>query len=129
MKNGLYALVAVLVGVMLVGLIPGQLSNLATPPIETTSLQGSKGVAGDNITISGGGYSISRANATISPSEDSEVTTIPSPTGATSEFEGKAFTLSGSPSNPYADLMYYSMMGIGLVLALGVYFLAKRILG
>jgi hypothetical protein len=40
MRNGIYALLAVVVGVALIGVLPGQLSNMASPVMEVATLQG-----------------------------------------------------------------------------------------
>jgi len=107
MKNGVYAMLAVVVGVALVGLLPGQLSNLATPTMERASLQGVSKEAAGNTT-----------------------TTADSVTGTKTDDTGESvgFTVTAT-YDPYADVMYYGSWGIGLLTAFGVYFIAKRILG
>lgn len=117
MKNGLYALVAVLVGVMLVGLLPGQISNLTTSAVELTSLQGSKASGSYNVTVEGAGFTPSRSN---SSGGNETVTSLGDTTTAASTVNATA----GS-----ADLGYYSMMAAGFFVALGVYFVSRRMLG
>ncbi len=123
MKNGVYALLAVVVGVTLVGLLPGQLSNLAAPNVVMTSLEGSK-QAGGNATLSGSVPSRSgeSANATYEG-------TITSTGQAADTNDGIEFVVTAAPYDPYADVMYYGMWGVGLIVALSVYFVAKRMLG
>ena len=116
MKNSLYALVAVLVGVMLVGLLPGQLSNLATSAVELNSLQGSKAPGNDSVTVEGSGLTPSRSNS----SSGSETVTDGS--------EGSELNVVEA-YNPSADLAYYSMMSVGLIVAIGVYLISRRMLG
>ena len=136
MKNSLYALVAVLVGVMLVGLLPGQLSNLATSSVELNSLQGSKAPGNDNVTVEGPGFTPSRSN---SSSGNETVTSL----GETTTAASTANVTTGSKSdgsegselnvveayNSSADLSYYGMMSMGLIVALGVYLISRRMLG
>ncbi len=106
MRNGMYALLAVVVGVMLVGMLPSQLSNLATQTSENVTLQGtSKEVVG-NLTS---GEAPTRHNDTAETD-----------TGT---------NLDVTLHEPYADVVYYGFWGVGLVMSLGVYFVAKRILG
>jgi hypothetical protein len=136
MKNSLYALVAVLVGVMLVGLLPGQLSNLATSAVDLTTLQGSKAPGNSNVTVEGSGFTPSRSN---SSSGNETVTSLGETTTAASTANATAGPKSdGSEGpvlnvveayNPSADLAYYGMMSVGLVMALGVYLISRRMLG
>lgn len=123
MKNSLYALVAVLAGVMLVGLLPGQLSNLASP---TVTLQVNDPL-GHNITITGGGSTTKGYNDTLTPAEQEAA--IAASEAQSRADDGVTFVLAGDTANPYADLIYYGMMCVGLVVALGVYFAARRMLG
>jgi hypothetical protein len=116
MKYGVYALMAVIVGVMLVGMLPGQLSNLATPTHEISTLQGASKVNG-NITLSGSGSAPSRFNdSTVS---NDTAFSISRATGAET---------APSAYNSLADGKYYGMMGLGFIVALTVYFVAKRML-
>lgn len=123
MKNSLYALVAVLAGVMLVGLLPGQLSNLASP---TVSLQAND-LLGHNITITGSGSTTKGYNDTLTQAEQEAALTASEAQSRADD--GATFVLAGDTTNPYADLIYYGMMCVGLVVALGVYFAARRMLG
>ncbi|MCX6649910.1 MAG: hypothetical protein NTV61_11085 [Candidatus Bathyarchaeota archaeon] len=142
MRNGVYALLAVVVGVMLVGMLPGQLSNLAAPTVETASLQSTPRAG--NFTSSGYGSTPSRYNdSTVSNdtafsivSGDTVVTSsaasAASAAGTKSDAasaQGAAFVIGEGYTDPYADLRYYGFWGVGLVAALGVYFAAKRLLG
>jgi hypothetical protein len=133
MKYGVYALMAAVVGVMLVGMLPGQLSNLAAP----TSLQGSKEAAG-NVTLSGYGSTPSRHNDssissnTTYPNPLRGDTTVTPPAGATAGSKVDAASsgaeVTASAYSPLADVLYYGMMGLGFLVALTVYFAAKRML-
>lgn len=124
MKNGLYALVAIVMGVMLVGLLPGQLSNLASPMV---TLQATGGSPDNNITITGGGSAVKSTNDTLTAAEqEADNTGSKAQARAT---EGTAFVLVTDTTNPYNDLKYWGMMGAGLVIAFGVYFVSKRMLG
>jgi len=128
MRNGVYALLAVVVGVMLVGMLPGQLSNLATPTVETTTFQSTSKATAENSTLAG--VSPSRQNDTVNITGDAA--TSASTAGTTSSAastEGTSFALSKGTYDPYADVKYYGFWGVGLVAALAVYFVAKRNLG
>jgi hypothetical protein len=154
MKYGVYALLAVVVGVMLVGLLPGQLSNLAAPTMEKSTLASTASsephtnqtVLGDTVTISGGGFYndtvISSSpsstgngsipffgivNATEGRSATS-ATSAATAAGTKSDAAQAAEIASAGYTDPYADLKYYGMMGVGLIVALAVYFAARRIL-
>ncbi len=135
MKYGAYALVAVVFGVVLVGLLPGQLSNIAAPA--PAMLQGAESSGGGAT----GGSTPSRSNVSgnasvTSPFDTSTNSTIStgSSTAATSGLKalsgGGEFVLRDSVvAEPYADLKYYGMMGIGVVVAFVVYLVARRISG
>ena len=142
MKYGVYALVAVVFGVVLVGLLPGQLSNMTSAP---TGLL--KGGAEDTNVTTPTGQDVTTLNGTI-------ITSLPSRTGnatldsksaatAASEAQSKAdaataaasgvktysFEASYPSSDPYADLMYYGMLGVGLIVAISAYLVARRVSG
>jgi hypothetical protein len=130
MKNGVYALLAVVVGVMLVGLLPGQLSNLAESKV-LMSFQGSKEAAG-NATLSGTTplRSVDSANLTVTGT----ITSTGQESGTKSDTnntttEGSGFVVTAAHYDPNADVMYYGMWGVGLIMSLGVYLIAKRMLG
>ena len=118
MRNGVYALLAVVVGVMLIGLLPNQLSNLVTP-IDIVNLQNTSKEATGNLTL--GGTSPSRTTDTVNNTK-TDSTHSPSTTS-------DGILTADKNSDPYADLIYYRLWGIGLVAALAVYFAAKRMLG
>ena len=149
MRNSVYAILAVVVGVMLVGLLPGQLSNLAAPAPASLQVGGKE--SAPTFTTPRGQY-----NTTLN---DTIVTSLPShagnitlgATGAStaaqeaqasadaaetaanaakkSDAAGYAFTVTTVELDPYADLKYYGMWGVGLLAALAVYLASKRMLG
>ena len=107
MRKGSYDIFAVVIGVLLIGILPGQLSNLVTlPTAQRTPLQsGAPPESKSNTTITGlatsdNGYSNSNNTATMR-----------------------------AQTSPYADLGYYSLWGVGLIAAIAVYFVSKKILG
>jgi hypothetical protein len=122
MRTGVYALIAVILGVMLVGILPGEISNLSVPRIETMKTE----VAGKGL-ISPTNVSPGNSNVTIS----STVTVKPFPTttgDATNQTQGSKLAVPNIPGDPYADIEYYGLWSIGFVVALVVYFIAKRML-
>ena len=163
MRTGVYAVLAVVVGVMLVGMLPGQLSNLAAPAmVQTVNFQSTAHESTTNLTsttgdvaIVGRGFSNSSGPFISNiPDNSTKFTIAPSPitaastastaaTGTTTAADAAAAaaqaelkTNAASKAetadrsyNPYADLGYYAMWGVGLVAALGVYFVSKRMLG
>ncbi len=128
MRNGVYAMLAVVVGVALVGLLPGQLSDLAAPTMETASLQGVSKEAAGNATLSGASlprfYDINTTNADSVTSPEQAATTA----AETNASESAGFAATAT-YDPYADVVYYGSWGVCLVVALGVYLVAKRMLG
>ncbi len=164
MRTGIYAVLAVVVGVMLVGLLPGQLSNFAAPAVVQTptlhsgaapeSTLNKTSTAGDTV-VTGRGFSNSSAAFVITTPNNSSGFEVPSTstaaltasiaaTGTTiaADAAATASQAAGTKSdaastvenadrsyNPYADLGYYAMWGVGLVAALSVYFVSKRMLG
>ena len=103
MMKGIYVLLAVVVGVMLVGFIPGQLSNFASPiKTETT---GSFSVRALNDTTS-----LSKIGGAPAEANESGTTRVPT-------------------SDPYLEVKYYSFWVLGLIVSLAFYFIAKRQLG
>ncbi len=127
MKNGVYVLLAVVAGVTLVGLLPGQLSNLAVPTVELASLQGSKEAAG-NTTLSNGAPSRGNGGAN-STYEDAASSAAADAQAKSDASEGAIFVLGEVAYDPFADIMYYGMWGVGLIVSLSIYFVAKRMLG
>jgi hypothetical protein len=135
MRNGVYAMLAVVVGVALVGLLPGQLSNLAAPTMETASLQGvSKEAAEGNATLSGAtpsrAFDTNTTNADSVTSSEQAATTAASEIGTKTDGAGESVGFAVTATyDPYADVMYYGSWGIGLVAAISVYLVAKRMSG
>jgi hypothetical protein len=129
MKYGVYTLLAVVVGVMLVGMLPGQLSNLASPLVETSSLQSSKEAAG-NGTLSGSNITrgFGSTNGTFTDTTSTSAPVSGSITGIKTNASQSGAETSSLAYNPLADVMYYGMMGIGFFIALTVYFTAKKML-
>lgn len=130
MKYGVYTLLAVVVGVMLVGMLPGQLSNLASPLVGTASLQSSKEVVG-NGTLSGSNITrgFDSTNGTfIITSSSTSAPTAGSINGINTNASQSGAETSLLAYNPLADVMYYGMMGLGFFVALTVYFTAKKML-
>ena len=148
MRNSVYAILAVVVGVMLVGLLPGQLSNLAAPA--PASLQVGDKESAPTFTTPRGQYNTT-LNGTVTSSHPSSTGNITlGATGAStaaqeaqardaaetaanaakkSDAAGYAFTVTTVELDPYADLKYYGMWGVGLLAALAVYLASKRMLG
>jgi hypothetical protein len=137
MRNGVYAMLAVIIGVMLVGMLPGQLSNLAVLTVNrTVSLQtGSTQLAPDITTKNTTGL-ISQPSSTNTTEDTAKTVTqgtgTRTDTGTTAE-PNIDYSFSDSqrkvPNDPYSDYKYYGLWGVGLVAALVVYFASKRILG
>ena len=118
MKNGVYVLIAVVAGVMLVGMLPSQLSNVASPML--TNIQGASKEATGNLTLGGG--SPLRQNDTTPSKIDSTTS------ASTGDLTEGLFTLGEISHDQYGDMMYYSLLGVGFFVAFGVYFIAKRML-
>ncbi len=167
MRTGIYAILAVVVGVMLVGLLPGQLSNFAAPTVvQTANLQSggapestlNKTSTAGNTVITGRGYSNSTISvvpttpanssgfiiATLNDTAASTASQAASAARSLADAATSAATAAGTkkndtifgmgPSvsfdeNTYMDLGYYALWGVGLIAALAVYFVSKRILG
>lgn len=170
MRNGVYALLAVVLGIALIGFVPGELSNLAARPTGSSSplksttgaegsgatpptgLQGnvtitnSKGSTGSPINITGNGFTIvthyndttrndsvtssdsiasqaasTAADASTAASQAAKTSTRPSGFNI-----GEMQSLSESP-DPWADFRYYGLWAMGLVAALAVYLVARRL--
>ncbi len=147
MRTGVYALLAVVVGVVLVGVLPGQLSNLAAPtplislqsggaesaPNVTTAPRPSYSLTG-NVTSLGEGSSANSTGNLTDVQKSAATAAVEAQVkadAAGSKAETKAFTLGASAesSDPYADLKYYGMWGVGLIAATAAYFASKRLLG
>ncbi len=141
MRNSVYAILAVVVGVMLVGLLPGQLSNLAAPAPASLQVGGKE--LTPNVTTPRGQYNIT-VSGTITGLSSTGNATGASTAASTAAQEAKAaadamgsgsdtvtysFGATAARSDPYADLVYYGLWGVGLLAALAVYLASKRMLG
>jgi hypothetical protein len=163
MRTGVYAVLAVVVGVMLVGMLPGQLSNLAAPAmVQTVNFQSTAHESTTNLTsttgdvaVVGRGFSNSSGpfisnipdnstKFTIAPSSiktasnastaATQASTAANAAATAAQAGSKTDTASIAETtdrsyNLYADLGYYAMWGVGLMAALGIYFVSKRMLG
>jgi hypothetical protein len=137
MRNGVYAMLAVIVGVMLVGMLPGQLSNLAALTVNRTDLlqtggaQSTPNITGKNTT--GLTSQPSPTNATEDTAKTvTQGTGTRTDAGTTSE-TNVDYSFSDSQmkvtKDPFSDYKYYSLWGVGLVAAAIVYLISKRMLG
>jgi hypothetical protein len=137
MRNGVYTMIAVIVGVMLVGMLPGQLSNLAALTVNRTDLLQTGGTqSSPNITTKNTTGLISQPSSTNTTEDTSKIVTqgtgTRTDTGTTAE-PNIDYSFSDSQrkvtNDPYSDYKYYGLWGVGLVVAIIVYFTSKRILG
>jgi hypothetical protein len=137
MKYGVYALLAAVVGVMLIGMLPSQLSNLVAPTVSRTTTQGGGTEQAKNETLLSGTNVPSHSNTTnttiVSKGIGDAVTSVNASTIAAYPSGVKTNASSGtetaaSEKTPLSDVFYYGMMGIGFLVALTVYFAAKRML-
>jgi len=137
MRNGVYAMLAVIVGVMLVGMLPGQLSNLAALTVNRTDLLQTGGAqSAPNITTKNTTGLISKPSTTNTTEDTAKTVTqgtgTRTDTGTTSE-PNVDYSFSDSQrkvtSDPYSDYKYYGLWGVGLVAAVVVYLISKRMLG
>lgn len=142
MKTSIYAILAVVVGVMLVGMLPGQLSNLAAPT-PARSLQTGGTESAPNVTATGGPTYFDIANGTILNSKTSSLGNDTSAASAAATAAKTAADATGSEANTttftfsatvarsdlYADAKYYGLWGVGLLAAVAVYLASKRMLG
>ncbi len=166
MRSGIYALLAVVLGVALIGFIPGELSNLAARPagspsplksttgaegsgaVPTTGLQGtvnSTAPTGDNINVTGNGFTVTQFNDTSkNDSVTSNASTAAQAASTAADASkaasqaakasprssgfviGEVQSLSASP-DPWADVRYYGLWAFGLVAALAIYLIARRL--
>ncbi len=164
MRSGIYALLAVVLGVALIGFVPGELSNLATKPAasplkSTTGTEGSGAVppnglqgtvnstapTGDLVIVSGGGFIVKQFNDTSrnasvtsnassaaqAASTAADAAKAASQAAKTSPRSpgfviGEVQSLSTSP-DPWADVKYYGLWAAGLVAALAIYLVARRL--
>ena len=135
MRNGVYAMLAVIVGVMLVGMLPGQLSNLAALTVNRTDLLQTGGTqSAPNITMKNTTDLISKPSTTNTTEDTAKTVTqgTGTDTGTTSE-PNIDYSFSDSQrkvtNDPYSDYKYYGLWGVGLVAAVVVYIISKRMLG
>jgi hypothetical protein len=149
MRTSVYAVLAVVVGVMLVGLLPGQLSNFAAlAGAKTIGLQSGaapestlnrttangNGTSNGTYTISGTHLPSPKNNTGFVDSTGSDASTTSAATSAPAtasetDTASGAETAGAKSYNSYADLGYYAMWGVGLLAALGVYLISRRMLG
>ncbi len=132
MKYGVYALVAVVFGVVLVGLLPGQLSNMVTPITQKSPPQGTESSGGGTLASGGSDpsrYNSSAGNGTTTSNWDTTTAASTANITATPKTGGEGSTLIHGVGDPYNDIKYYGMMGVGLAVSLGVYLLARRVSG
>jgi hypothetical protein len=137
LRKGVYATLAVIVGVMLVGLLPGQLSNLAALTVnQTVSLQTGGSLSPPNKATTNTTGLVTQPSLT-NTTEDTARTVIQASgtktdAGTTAE-PNVDYSFSGSQrqviNDPYIDYKYYGLWGVGLVAAIVVYFASKRLLG
>ena len=137
MRNGVYAMLAVIIGVMLVGMLPGQLSNLAALTVNRTDLLQTGGTQStQNITTKNTTGTISQYSSTNTTEDTAK--TVTQGTGTRTDTGTSAepnidYSFSDSQrkgtNDPYSDYKYYGLWGVGLVAAIVVYFTSKRILG
>ncbi|MDP2899485.1 MAG: hypothetical protein Q8O47_00755 [Candidatus Bathyarchaeota archaeon] len=131
MRNSVYAILAVVVGVMLVGLLPGQLSNLAAPAPARTNLQTGGAESTPNVTTTGGQYyDIVNGSIVTYSGSISNATSAADAAGKADEGSYQ-FSVISSPEaiDQYSNVKYYGMWGAGLVIAVAVYLASKRMLG
>jgi hypothetical protein len=130
MRMTIYAVLAVAVGIALVGVLPTQLAAVTNQQgsrsfaLQTTG-QGNK-TGGSEVTEP---QAKTDSNATISTDSDQ------AKAAASAGEESGNFSIAGltdaerAQQELNANVKYYGLWVVNLVLALGVYFLAKRRLG
>jgi hypothetical protein len=121
MRMGVYAILAVVVGAMLVGLLPGQLSNVATPAKDQTANLQLGVVPESKLNRTSTSADAVKTGSGSSTANISGANTLIPPTSSGS--------LTSTQYGPYTDLEYYALWGIGLIAAFSVYLLTKRMLG
>jgi hypothetical protein len=137
MRNGVYAMLAVIVGVMLVGMLPGQLSNLAALTVNRTDLLQTGGAQSTPILTAKNTTGLISQPSPKNTTEDTAKTVTPgtgtrTDAGTISE-PNVSYSFSDSQrkvtNDPFSDYKYYSLWGIGLLAAAVVYLVSKRMLG
>jgi cytoskeletal protein RodZ len=129
MRMTIYAVLAVAVGIALVGVLPTQLAAVTNQQgsrsfaLQTTG-QGNK-TGGSEVT---GHQAKTDSNATISTDSD-QAKAAASAGEESSNFSIAGLTDAERAQEFNANVKYYGLWVVNLVLALGVYFLAKRRLG
>ena len=130
-------MLAVIVGVLLVGMLPGQLSNLAALTVNRTDLLQTSGASPvPNITTKNTTGLISKPSTTNTTEDTAKTVTqgtgTRTDTGTTSEPHVDYSFIDSQwkvTSDPYSDYKYYGLWGVGLVAAVVVYLISKRMLG
>ena len=133
MKIGVYALLAVVVGVMLVGFIPGQISNLATPAKTEKTFS----IPAPTKNLTGNASQVTILNNTASPNKDGGTDTgvnetrktagsATSATQAASANANQTSDITHTRIDPYSEVRYYSFWVVGFLVALVAYFISKR---
>jgi len=129
MRMTIYAVLAVAVGIALVGVLPTQLAAVTNQQgsrsfaLQTTG-QGNK-TGGSEVT---GPQAKTDSNATISTDSD-QAKAAASAGEESGNFSIAGLTDAERAQEFNANVKYYGLWVVNLVLALGVYFLAKRRLG
>ena len=129
MRMTIYAVLAVAVGIALVGVLPTQLAAVTNQQgsrsfaLQTTG-QGNK-TGGSEVT---GHHAKTDSNATISTDSD-QAKAAASAGEESGNFSIAGLTDAERAQEFNANVKYYGLWVVNLVLALGVYFLAKRRLG
>ena len=129
MRMTIYAVLAVAVGIALVGVLPTQLAAVTNQQgsrsfaLQTTG-QGNK-TGGSEVT---GHQAKTDSNATISTDSD-QAKAAASAGEESSNFSIAGLTDAERAQEFNANVKYYGLWVVNLALALGVYFLAKRRLG
>ena len=128
MRMTIYAVLAVAVGIALVGVLPTQLAAVTNQQgsrsfaLQTTG-QGNK-TGGSEVT----GHQATDSNATISTDSD-QAKAAASAGEEPGNYDVTGLTDAERAQEFNANVKYYGLWVVNLVLALGVYFLAKRRLG
>ncbi len=135
MKNGVYVMLAVIVGVMLVGMLPGQISNLAAPmmnrtiSLQTGGVDSSRNITTTNTTglITQPTFNNTSGDIAKTATEAGTKTDTGTTTGGNIDYSF-SYALRVSANDPYVDKIYYGLWGAGLIAAVLIYFVSRRIL-
>ena len=124
MRTGVYAILAVVVGVMLVGLIPGQLSNFTAPAVVQTANIQSGATPESKLNRTSTNSSIPfNSSGSLAPSAETTAS------GATTLTDAATANEATNADRTRADVGYYALWGVGIIAAFSVYLVSKRILG